>query len=56
MFAQLRIKNKIIKNILITLLIVILIPLLGVLIEVIKTYGIVVGSNARYIISTKILP
>ena len=56
MFAQLKIKNKVLKNTLLVFLTIVLIPLIVVLIQVIKTYGTIVGSLARYAIETKMLP
>ena len=56
MFAQYQIKNKLLRNIILIILFIILIPLICVLIDIIKTYGVIVGSIARYVIDTNMLP
>ncbi len=56
MFAQYQIKNKILKSIIIISFLIITIPLISILLEVIKTYGQITGSIARYVITTNQLP
>ena len=56
MFAQFEIKNKVLRNTLLILLTIILIPLVSISIQVIKTYGTIIGSIARYVITTNMLP
>ena len=53
---NLSLKNQKIKNTLIILSFITFMPLLGILIEVIKNYGILFGSLARYIVETNMLP
>ena len=52
MFAQFRIENKIIRYFIIILFLFIVIPLLGILIDVIRIYGVMIGSKARYVLTT----
>ena len=56
MFVQYQIKNKVVKNIIIVLSLIILMPALCTLIEIIKTYGTIVGSIARYVVTTNTIP
>ena len=56
MFVQYQIKNKVVKNIIIILFLIILMPLLSTLLEVVSAYGTIVGSIARYFITTNTIP
>ncbi len=56
MFVQYQIKNKVVKNIIIILFLIILMPLLSTLLEVVRAYGTIVGSIARYVITTNTIP
>ena len=53
---NLSLKNEKLKDSLYILSFIILLPLIGIMIEVIKSYGILFGSYARYIIETNMLP
>lgn len=55
MFAHYEIKNKYLKYTIILLFLIIFIPIFTTILDIIRIYGVMIGSIARYVITTNTL-